>query len=734
MGLRVTGTVVDTAGRPVAGAKVEGRDRGLLRALATYTTGANGVFELCGFRQTQVLTLEAKKGKDLVSDMYGPAALGQGGLSSIVLTLYPTAAIAGKVVDERGRPLPGVKVYTSLSAAGHDRLMGTGWDDTGADGAFHITGLATGKHTLWVRRRGMRSSTRAAEPNDMIKVEPGQTLSGVTLVLDAEDARPTIAGRVTDGAGHPVRDARVTAYGLTGGMATTDDNGSYEVRVRPGGPGQLYRLDVSHDQHANDARDGVPAGAVDVDFVLRPSGAIEGRVLDADSGTPIPEFQMLHIDGDNENQVGVRTRFRRHRNEEGRFRVAPVEPGPVTLVAKAPAYAPTQVEVPHVGSGDTIRNIQIRLSGGVGLTGVVVDTDGRPVANAGIVPGRIPRDMAPDALAVVRTQEDGTFRLENLSPELAGVSACHPDYAVSYAPVALVTGRENRITIVLGRGGIVEGAVYYAGEPCPGQSVVLNALARLTAHKTKTDEHGAYRFENVDPGEVTVIVQARLEHPSSDTITRSLVQTAEVEERATTVLDFDFLPSNAALEGVVTVSGEPAPNAHISVVIETSAGMELVHAQVDGNGWYRIDNLPAGSVNLIAEMPDANRMRSTHLEILAGQVTRQDVELTGGASIEGVVSGMKAGEQCAVFALRGDIAFPGPDVYAVIVDHASDITGRARIDENGSYQLPGLSPGRYTVVATSGTFQGGAPEDMRFVATPIEITDETTTYLDIELE
>ena len=634
MGLRVAGRVVDTEGYPVTGAYVEGRDRNDGRSLADYTTSEDGTFELLGFKQTDKLTLEAEKGYELVSAQYGPTKLGPEGLSDVVLTLYPTASISGEVVDAQGRPIANVRVNPSPTTE-HQRLMGLGSARTTDDGSFKLEGLAAGTYKMLLLREGTVSYKRPAPPYEEIELAHGEHIDGITLVLEIDDGL-AIAGHVVDEREDPVVSAMILFQGgSTSTFARSNADGEYKIVGLTEG---LYRLQVEHEEYAKVIYENVPAGRESFDIVLQPRGAIEGQVLDDATGRPIADFQILHIDDYNSHFVGVRENFERRRDEDGRFRIEAVEPGPATIVAKAPGYGESSVDVPYVGVGETVRDVEIRLKGGASVKGVVVDTDGDPIANAGIIPGEIPEVKHPSTAVVTRTDADGAFRLSGLSSGLQVISAYHPDYAVASVPVELAADRKNAVTIVLPKGGIVEGTVYYDGEPWPGQEVRLLAGRAqggpipVKAVLATTSESGSYRFEHVKPGQVGVLVVAWLRFNEETRQRRWLSQTATVVDGETTVIDVLFAPVSAAVEGLITFDGEPVPEAHATLVIDNPGGREQRYVRVGSDGWYQFEDVPAGRATIHVQSRMTDTSLILELEIGEGQIVRQDVEISGSTS------------------------------------------------------------------------------------------------------
>lgn len=223
---------------------------------------------------------------------------GRSGRATLTLDL-PDARVFGRVVDEKGQPLPEAQV--GVMAEGVDPLL----VQTGAEGTFDVRALPEG--TAWL----------AAESKDRVS---GRTL--VTLVEDRAvgpielSVRPLkeLTGTVTSSRG-PVPGAQVTILSYPSGAgdaATTDDAGGFRVKI-PESAARLVAI-VSAPGFALRAfpasAEGVPlaltvseaGGDLEVSLPWDPEEFLErGRVLVFfQNGLPLPAnipFQWMYDQG-----------------------------------------------------------------------------------------------------------------------------------------------------------------------------------------------------------------------------------------------------------------------------------------------------------------------------------------------------------------------------------------------------------------------------------------------------
>ena len=168
----------------------------------------------------------------------------------------PTAVLEGRVVDDRGNPVPGAFVTLSpmyygygyaesggsgATAPAYDPYCCYGGGDdryqtrtatTDATGSYRITHYA-GTHHLSVSASNHATTTRT------VTLQDGQTVTeDVTLkVVPAESV--TLRGVIRDAStGEPVKGARVQVYSIQWGKwypeVVTDATGAYSVQVLPG--------------------------------------------------------------------------------------------------------------------------------------------------------------------------------------------------------------------------------------------------------------------------------------------------------------------------------------------------------------------------------------------------------------------------------------------------------------------------------------------------------------------
>lgn len=228
---RLRGLVVDPGGQPVAEARVA-------YGLDTTLTDERGNFafelddpealnrRLAGRLDVPDDRLRALKAGYLPGELRALERTADGRPSwpsPLVLRLGGTPpTIAGRVLDERGEPLPARRVWISDPTffggvrvdPGAERpaflhvetLLSGGdeawtWTETDADGAFELGGLM--EHDYEVS---------AMDPATLQRTHQAGIAAGrrdVVLVLPTNDLFPRLAGRVVDGRGRPVANAQV---------------------------------------------------------------------------------------------------------------------------------------------------------------------------------------------------------------------------------------------------------------------------------------------------------------------------------------------------------------------------------------------------------------------------------------------------------------------------------------------------------------------------------------------
>ena len=165
--------------------------------------------------------------------LVGLCALGAPAVASAQTT--DRGQISGLLTDTAGNP-----IAACASAQTASEGMGVGTVRTDANGEYTLS-LPPGTYYVLFGDCGPGETTfvseyfndkQPGEPRDAITVTAGQTTRA-----DAQLARMgVITGRVTNQAGAPVADAEVRARGgpLGPRTATTDAEGLYDLRVRPG--------------------------------------------------------------------------------------------------------------------------------------------------------------------------------------------------------------------------------------------------------------------------------------------------------------------------------------------------------------------------------------------------------------------------------------------------------------------------------------------------------------------
>jgi RNA polymerase sigma factor (sigma-70 family) len=456
--------------------------------------------------------------------------------STLSHTLYLEAgqSAGGSVLDEEGKPIAGAKV--SFEGPGidlgkrenrefHPELSASFSD---VDGRWTTT--------QWPTDAG-RPSIRVTHPDYSptyadLGGPPGFPTNAITVLSNGV----ALSGRVTAADGTPIRNATVAKQSGAYLSKRTDADGRFSwPHIEPG---QVF-LDVDA-KGFETIHEFVWAtnAANECAFALKKSsepthttGAMEqrptrlrGSVVDADTGEPIADFRVLLGEGGewlpNSMREGVLNGGRllgEGHNGQFEWQALP-DHSTFRLQVEADGYLES---VSEDRTGETAeREFSFKLKRGVQLAGRVTTPDGSPAENAVVSltgagigptmqsPGRVLDPNPGFESTRTRTDREGKFRLK-LKTGARGVAVVHES-----GSALLTFAAATNEAIVLQSWGAIDGTLYLNGQPAPNQTVLGHGIQKLDedprvmfsfGYSTTTDEGGHFRFNQVLPGEHTVV-------------------------------------------------------------------------------------------------------------------------------------------------------------------------------------------------------------------------------------
>ena len=573
---------------------------------------------------------------------YAPEPRSRGPVRSPVrVALLPAATVTGRVLTE-GRPIAGVSVF----AGAVDPAARPVWLEaaTDRDGRYRFEGLPPTELILfaagpgWVSRDldALRHPTGSHAFS--VVATPGGTLTRDLEVV----ASATLSGRVLDADGRAVEGCVVHARPAAApfplqhlgppawlGQAVTDAGGAF--RLDPLVAGHAYRLyaDDGVSPVARTEPHFVGSGPGDaLEIRLEQPHALAVRVVDADSGAPIPHARVRVAAG-----KATLAAAAWWTDDDG---VAHVRPVPLrdhyTALAHAEGYVRQRIPItlsPQGGTGD-IRQAEIRLVPAAVIAGRV------------LMPAEVPSDRVVVELQQTRegrrrprvrgrTSPDpsGHFRFRNVATD--GTYRVH---AVLRWDVHDLDGFADAAPgardIELSLDERAPGTVWTVRAQGPGEGVVSSGRTRFHwrtrggAWRADTVDlrHGraAFRTESVGVVEAHATVFGTADDAGRrDTYgARSGVRLPPAGGEVMVKL-----PHARVLAGSVTCDGDPVEGALLRVVPATasaSAGSWNAHAEARSaaDGAFVLRGLGAGPYQLHVRTSPAY-MSTAPIEIPAGQ-------------------------------------------------------------------------------------------------------------------
>ncbi len=568
-----------------------------------------------------------------------------------------------------------------------------------------------------------------------------------------------LSGRVTNKAGRPVVRASVRVYANNKNSreTKTDSGGRYSFAALAGQnywtkepdpsnkaftaekqAAREYRIYAQHSDYNSASKSNVLIGSINVDLFLPGLGNITGRVVDADSGEAITEFEVVHKPGRQQYTTNWKgSSPKRVSNPEGSFSLGDIKSGDNTVLAQAVGYVQGASTVKLLNA-ETV-DVLLSLKRGAALEGKVVTQWGAPIADATICLGRYQsKEEERSKNTVAKTGASGTFSSSVLPSSTRWIWASHSDYAPGYA--GYDKEHPGPVTIVLGSGGTLRGRVTVDGRAV--KDARIEAECNSIKMEAQTGQYGAWEITRLIAGTVTVGLQI----PETETSPkREFMQVARIIDGQTTEINFDVSSLSAVLEGRVLINGQPPASGRLEVIVESFAGLEgdIADSKIDENGYYRFEALPPGNAILTASVKSAggkSREKTVTVETMTGRTVVRDIEFTATGSIIATLTGIYEDEDPYMLVLDGEVPFPD-DLSELWLDAYLETRSRGEEDgdEDGFFKFENLEVGVYTVwglafhdlMGSAGV--DGLPE-FRVTTEFVEVQADKETRVDLVLE
>jgi protocatechuate 3,4-dioxygenase beta subunit len=716
-GARLTGRIVDEAGRPVAGARVQpwnpaGRSlHGLVdkesdwafcnppnECIAT-TSGADGRFATGALwdGRTQ-LSISADGFLDEFRDKL-PVKVGErNDLGDIVLARG--TALAGLVRDAQGTPVADARVL-AFEPSGFDFWAHQGQDAdvllnqlherehdegvrTDAAGRFLIGNRPPTNHSLFVDAAGF-------EPLRVGDLLPGRGELSLTLIRAA-----TLRLAVIDAATHElIAAAAARARRLSESKVDTE---GIELPVHAGeraGVLVVERLGLRRTQIVVEAP-GWGAVAIALEGATPPARLerivelprevrVTGRVTATD-GAPIDEATVVARSRLDEpfplEQVQARS------DAEGRYALAGLGPGDWLVTADAPEFAPAERELPLV-DGMPLPDTDFLLQPAASVFGVCSSDDGTPETRVRkLFTWTDPQDHAAREERETRSDDQGRYELRDLRPGTWHVSG-NPSLDVT-----LAAGERRELDLLENLEARIAVQVLHAdGTPVPHAWVFgrmhVGAIKSSFPILQRTDDEGRFRMKPAQAGRYDFVGAGGA--PGGGLSAPMSFELHEGEQR-----DVDLRLGTLVVRGLVVDSadGSPVAGAEVSVLPllddgETcaygsiSSGSEVFrfHGVSDAEGRFEVQGLSPGRHAVSVSGIEAEAEKQPDLALAPGSVAELQVRVTRTGFVAGsarTASGVPVKAWTIVSAER-----PGASRSAAI--------------EGGRFELKGLLPGTWTL-------------------------------------
>ncbi len=593
--------------------------------------------------------------------------------------------VAGVVKDPQGRTLSGV----AIQVTGKPLIL------TNNEGRFQIENLTEQTISLKVQLGGYQTVNR-----DNIPVGT----SNLEIILIPEGS---IAGSVLDQFGDPIALAQVHGKALQGIWAV-DVNADAEGRfLFSEAPKARVRLQATQEGFTD-----VGAGSKEVEFpssdsivlrLNRPTFSISGRVIVEENQQGLGGFQLRAVLQDSGTTPADLTATT---DSTGLYKFDNLRQGTYVVSSLARENASRPYVIPLKNDFKSVRlyeksvtNIDFVAVTGRTVSGIVINTNNQPVANA---------EVTIAGLQSVQTQSayDGQFRLtgvpttggQTLDRFVIRLQASHSEYGTGFSdplPTESETAAITGIRITLQGLSQVSGQVVdQNGAPIGDARVVLRDTAIGQSQETRTGADGQFVFNQVavTPESLTAFSgthEILVEKENYTTVRKQVVLQTGQSQPITIVLE-----QGGFIQGrVLDPSGNPLAGVNVSTPLPQGGE---VAALSDSSGMYFLNGLPEGAYDIHFRVDSDPPLTGVLYQMAVGN-TGADITLqTGKWDLMGTVFNAQSGERIFQYLLSVEGAPKNPRGQHFVLNrpiNTPDGTYHLTFTEPGIYRIRFIAPG-----------------------------------------
>jgi len=568
---------------------------------------------------------------------------------------------------------------------------------SGEDGSFELPGVPVtilgliALHEDYIPVDDPRTLMMRGRRGGKTVFEPGRHRAELDVLVVVAG---TVSGIVVDAENNPVAEAQVRNtqrspalgfFSIAPTLAVTDASGAFELRgLRPNAKVTLvatHRFYGSSDPVAGQAGRGETTT-----LRLAPPLGIKGIVVD-EHGHPI-EGVRATVDrkttdarrsspfgfGNASELEGTRAGLT---DDTGLFLIRNVPPGEMTVTLAHEQYLPTTVDVAVATGKDTLDLGSRVLVRGAGITGIVVDDDGNPLAGMSVnvqFAGNMAdwSRMTGRRWASTSSGANGRFEFWGLEEGEYRLRAWK-DGRFDNRPTARTGARDVRL--VLKKAAELSGRVTAAGRPVAG--AWLNARlpgegggAMEYLGNARTSDDGRYTLRGLPPD-----LPFRVEITHNGYRTGTFEGVVARDRR-----DFELSAGVRIAGTVVNEAGTPLARVALRVFVD---GRNSKWMRTDEQGRFEAGGLGDGKVEIEVQESGLGLVPSGRLLVEAGDEAIRIIARVG-ETIEGTVVD------------RDGAPMRGVSVEAIDARGERAVRTWLLLD-SGIFQLQGLAPGIYTV-------------------------------------